>query len=196
MKYILASASPRRKEILENLGLEFEIITADTDEQSDITEPALLTRTLAERKGMAVRDMLLEKGSLSEDTVIISADTLVFCDREILGKPSSPEDAERMLRLLSGRSHTVASGVALTVGDKTVSDVSLTQVYFDELDDKFIERYLASGEPYDKAGAYGIQGMASSVIKKIDGCYFGVVGLPINCLCRLARENSIPLLLN
>ncbi len=192
MKYILASASPRRREILASLGVEFTTITADTDESSNLRDPKSLTRELAERKGKAVAELLKKEGRLDDDTVIISADTLVFCDGDILGKPCDRADARHMLSLLSDRSHFVASAVALTYRGKTVSDVSLTEVFFDKMSDSFIERYLDSGEPFDKAGAYGIQGMACSRIKKIDGCYFGVVGLPVNCLCRLAQSNSIP----
>ena len=193
MRYILASASPRRKEILENLGLKFSVITSDADESSDITDPEALTKELAKRKGLAVYELLLKKGELT-DTVIISADTVVYCDGEILGKPHDKNDAERMIRMLSGKAHTVTSGVALIYNGKTYSSAATTKVFFDELDEDFINEYINSTEPYDKAGSYAIQGKASSVISKIDGCYFNVVGLPVNCLCRLAKENGIPLI--
>ena len=194
MRYILASASPRRKEILENLGLEFTVITSDADESSDLTDHEELTKELAKRKGLAVYDLLVAKGE-QDDTVIISADTVVFCDGEILGKPCGKADAERMIRMLSGKTHTVTSGVALIYRGKTVSASSTTEVTFDTLDEEFIENYVNSDEPYDKAGSYAIQGKAAPVISKINGCYFNVVGLPVNCLCKLAKENDIPFIL-
>ena len=196
MKYILASASPRRKEILENLGLDFTVITSEADEQSEIREPEALTTELAKRKGQAVANLLLGEGKLDDDTVIISADTVVFCDGEILGKPRDKADAERMIKMLSGKAHTVTSGVALIYRGKTVSAASTTEVVFDTLTDEFIEEYISSSEPYDKAGGYAIQGKAAPVISKINGCYFSVVGLPVNCLCKLAAENEIPLVFN
>ena len=193
MKYILASASPRRKEILENLGLDFAVITSEADEQSDIKDPEELTTELAKRKGQAVADFLSASGNLDEDTVIISADTVVFCDGEILGKPHGKAEAEKMIRMLSGKTHTVTSGVALIYSGKMVSAASTTEVTFDPLTEDFIEEYINSPEPYDKAGGYAVQGKAAPVISKINGCYFSVVGLPVNCLCRLAAENEIPL---
>ena len=187
MRYILASASPRRKEILENLGLKFSVITSDADESSDITDPEALTKELAKRKGLAVYELLLKKGELT-DTVIISADTVVYCDGEILGKPHDKNDAERMIRMLSGKAHTVTSGVALIYNGKTYSAAATTKVFFDELDENFINDYINSDEPYDKAGSYAIQGKAAPVISKIDGCYFNVVGLPVHRLNLLHRE--------
>ena len=192
MKYILASASPRRKEILESVGLKFEIIVADADETSDTRDPVSLTKELAAKKGLAVMEGLLSDGRYDADTVIISADTVVVLDGEILGKPRDRADAERMLRMLSGRTHEVVSGVALTYGGKTLTDASVTKVTFDTLDEEFLARYLDSAEPYDKAGAYAVQGVASVVVSKLEGCYFGVVGLPINCLVNLAKKNNIP----
>ena len=192
MKYILASASPRRKEILENFGLDFTVITSDADENSDISDPEDLTQELSRRKGEAVRDLLLSRGELEGNTVIIASDTVVYAGGRILGKPHSKDEAEAMLRLLSGSTHTVTSGVALIYGGKTVTAFSTTAVTFDELDEDFIASYVASDEPYDKAGGYAIQGKAGEVISKIDGCYFNVVGLPLNRLCKLAKENNIP----
>ena len=192
MKYILASASPRRKEILENLGLKFSVITSEANEESDVCDPEELTMLLAKRKGEAVRDLLASSGENLSDTVIIAADTVVACDGEILGKPQDKADAERMIRMLSGKAHTVTSGVALIHRDKTVSAASTTKVTFDTLTEEFINGYISSDEPYDKAGGYAIQGKAAVVISSIEGCYFSVVGLPVNCLCKLAKENGIP----
>ncbi|MBR2387761.1 MAG: septum formation protein Maf [Clostridia bacterium] len=196
MKYVLASASPRRKEILENLGLDFVVITSEADENSEISDPQILTEELSRRKAEAVRDHLEKDGRLDTDTVIIASDTVVFAGGEILGKPHDKADAERMIRLLSGKTHTVTSGVALIYRGKTVSSHSTTEVTFDELDEEFIEDYVSSREPYDKAGAYAIQGRAAEVISKINGCYFNVVGLPVNRLIHLAKENNIPFELN
>ena len=188
MRYILASASPRRREMLTDMGLDFSVITADTDESSTTSSPAALAEELAARKGRAVADKLSREGSLSGNDIIISADTIVVCDKEILGKPKDREDARRMIKKLSGRAHTVISGVALTFGEKTFSAHSSTTVCFDEICDEDIERYLDTKEPYDKAGAYGIQGRAAAWVNRIDGCYFGVVGLPLNTLDKLHRQ--------
>lgn len=186
---ILASASPRRKEILEGLGVDIEVLTAPTDEDSDITDPVALTRELAQRKGRAVYELMLASGrDDAESAVIISADTVVCCEGEILGKPRDRADAIRMIRLLSGRDHTVVSGVAVTLGGVTKSDASVTTVRVEEIPEGEIERYVDSGEPMDKAGAYGIQGRFSAFVKGIDGCYFSVVGLPVNTLSRLYFE--------
>lgn len=183
MKIILASKSPRRKEILENLGFEFEIITADTDESSDVTDPEALVQILAVRKGKAVQETYAEK-----DALIISCDTVVCLDGEILGKPHSEAEANDMLRSLSGRSHTVLSGLSLFYNGKTISGVDKTEVYFANMPENFIDSYVASGDPMDKAGAYAVQGKTSLYIDKIDGCYFNVVGLPVRLLAKLLHQ--------
>lgn len=188
MRYILASASPRRRDMLTDMGLDFSVITADTDESSSVSNPTALAEELASRKGRAVVDKLSREGTLLDDDIIISADTIVVCDEEILGKPKDREDARRMIKKLKGRDHKVISGVALTMGGKTFSAHSLTTVCFDEISDEDIERYLDTKEPYDKAGAYGIQGKAAAWVDRIDGCYFGVVGLPLNTLDKLHRQ--------
>ena len=188
MRYILASKSPRRREILENIGLDFTVITADTDESCSLSSPEELVKELSLRKGRAVADMLRAKGELGSDDVIISSDTVVVCGSEILGKPKDAEDAMRMLSMLSGSSHRVLSGVALISADRELVSYSETKVYFDEIDREDATRYIESREPFDKAGAYGIQGYASVWVNRIDGCYFGVVGLPVNLLDKLHRE--------
>ena len=153
---ILASASPRRKEILSELGVDFRVVVADTDESSDISDPVELTRELARRKGLAVYEKLLQSGEYdAESAIIISADTVVCRDGEILGKPRDRADAVAMLTSLSGRSHTVVSGVAVTVRGVTRTDASVTTVRVQEIPREEIERYVDSGEPMDKAGAYG-----------------------------------------
>ena len=186
---ILASASPRRKEILSELGVDFRVVVADTDESSDISDPVELTRELARRKGLAVYEKLLQSGEYdAESAIIISADTVVCRDGEILGKPRDRADAVAMLTSLSGRSHTVVSSVAVTVRGVTRTDASVTTVRVQDIPREEIERYVDSGEPMDKAGAYGIQGKFSAFVEGIDGCYFGVVGLPVNTLSNLYLE--------
>lgn len=188
MRYILASKSPRRREILSNIGLKFDVVTADTDESSDLTDPIALSEELAARKADAVRDVLLERGELSAEDIIIASDTVVECGGEILGKPADRDDAERMINLLSGRAHRVLSGIALIRGGERVVGHSETFVYMDEIESADLSAYLDTPEAYDKAGAYGIQGYASRWISRIEGCYFGVVGMSVNTLDKLHKE--------
>ena len=184
MKIILASKSPRRKEILENLGLKFDIITADADESSDITNPDKLVTTLAERKGRAVVEKLDDKS----DRLVIACDTLVYADGEFLGKPKDRSDAERMIKLLSGKKHSVVSGIYLYLNGKEVTAAAQTGVVFDEMTDSEIAEYINSPEPYDKAGGYAVQGLASVYISGLEGDYFNVVGLPVNLLCKTLKK--------
>lgn len=187
MNLILASKSPRRKELLELLGVRFDVVTADTDESASEKDPKTLVELLAERKGQAVRELLAAQGRLSSDTVILSADTVVSVDGEILGKPRDADDAGRMLRLYSGRTHEVVSGICLLSATRSGVAHEVTEVEFEPLDEATIARYIRTERPFDKAGAYAIQGMASAYIKGIHGDYFNVVGLPIhrmNCLWR------------
>lgn len=188
MKYILASKSPRRREILANLGVSFDVVCADVDESDNATDPRVLVERLSARKGEAVRDLLLRQGRLDDDTVIISSDTVVCLDGEILGKPRDKEDAHRMLTALSGRAHEVVSGISLIAGNRTCVAHEVTEVVFDRLDPDVLERYLNTDEPYDKAGAYAVQGFASTWISGLRGCYFNVVGLPVHRLCLLHEE--------
>ena len=181
---ILASASPRRKDILTELGVPFTVITADTDESCAESDPCLFVRELAERKGMAVYNKLTD----SRDAVIISADTVVYCNGEILGKPRDEADAIRMISDLSGKEHSVISGVAITVDGRSVSAACVTRVRVSDIPSDKIAEYVATGEPMDKAGAYAIQGRFSVWIDSIDGCYFNVVGLPTSTLNKLYFE--------
>ena len=186
MRVILASKSPRRREILAMLGVKFEILSADADESSDITCPEELVRELALRKGRATREVLRKQGEWDENTLIIASDTVVATENEILGKPRDDADAKRMLRALSDSTHRVISGVALLCGEREIADFDSTGVRFSAMSEADIDWYVASGEPSDKAGAYAVQGLASLWIKGLDGDYFNVVGLPVyklNALC-------------
>lgn len=183
-RIILASASPRRREILGNMGASFTVLAADADESSSILDPCALTRELAKRKARAALDALIARGE-ADGAIIIAADTVVACNGEILGKPRDESDARRMLRMLSGNTHEVATGIAIAHKGQIYTDCSLTHVHVDEIPDGQIDSYIASGECNDKAGAYGIQGSFSRWISGIDGCYFGVVGLPVNLLSKL-----------
>ncbi len=186
---ILASGSPRRKDILRELGVDFKVICADTDETSALTDPRLLTEELASRKGLAVYRLLAERDAQEgANSVIISADTVVYCDGKILGKPQDEEDALRMLTMLSGSTHSVITGVAVTVGGVCKSASELTEVTVADVPKEELLRYAKSGEPLDKAGAYAIQGRFSPWISGINGCYFNVVGLPVHRLNSLYFE--------
>lgn len=182
---ILASGSPRRREILSDLGAELKIITADVDESSDERDPERLAEALAIKKGQAVYEQLLRDGSSDATLPIISADTVVFCEGEIMGKPCDRADAERMLKKLSGKAHTVTTGICVISNGVPFSSYLTTRVFVDPLTDEEINAYIDTRDPFDKAGAYGIQGVFSKHISKIDGCYFNVVGLPINALSKL-----------
>jgi septum formation protein len=178
---ILASGSPRRRELLTQAGLTFTVESADINEDIQPDEiPAKYVQRLAVEKAQAV----LARHGLDEDDaldpiIVLGADTCVLCNQEILGKPVDQTDARRMLTLLSGRTHQVLTGVAGVSRTAIVSDVEVTQVYFDLITEEEMVHYLASGEPLDKAGAYGIQGYAARWIPKIEGCYFNVMGLPL-----------------
>ena len=184
---ILASASPRRREILERLGLDFTVFPADVDESSDERDPERLCEELSRRKGEEAIRRLIAMGQDPGDRLVIASDTVVAVDGEILGKPRDEADARRMLRLLSGRSHRVVSGIFLSKGGRSAVSHTVTEVTFAPLSDRDIDRYLASGEPFGKAGAYAVQGLASVWIREIRGDYFSVVGLPVNRLCELYR---------
>lgn len=185
---ILASGSPRRREILSELGASFTVITADVDESCNEADPSLLARSLAERKGLAVYEKLKQDCSPLLNEPIISADTVVFCDDEIMGKPSDAADAKRMLKKLSGKAHEVCTGICVIYNGQPLCDSVTTKVFVDPLSDSEIDAYIATNDPFDKAGSYGIQGIFSKHISKIDGCYFNVVGLPVNALSHLFKK--------
>ena len=179
MRVVLASKSPRRKEILSTLGVRFEIISADADESSGTRNPEELVRELALRKGRATRELLRAKGKWDDDTLIIASDTVVALGEQILGKPQDDADAARMLSLLQDSTHHVISGVALLQGERELGGFDTTAVHFGAMTPAEIEWYVKSGEPRDKAGAYAVQGLASMWIKGLEGDYFNVVGLPV-----------------
>ena len=186
---ILASASPRRRQLLEQAGFRFRVETADVPETMKPGESAAeYVLRLAEAKAQAVWAKHQSGDTLHDPLIVVGADTTVLCAGEILGKPVNQADARRMLQLLSGRFHQVLTGVAVLTRDETFADVEVTQVYFDQIGDRELVRYLASGEPLDKAGAYGIQGFAARWIPKIEGDYFNVVGLPIARTVALLAE--------
>ena len=188
MRVILASKSPRRREILTTLGVKFEIVSADADESCSIPSPEQMVRELALRKGRATKALLQARGEWDEDTLIIASDTVVALEDAILGKPRDDAHAAEMLHALSGRDHRVVSGVALLYGENEVSDFDSTAVRFCEMRDEEIDWYVKSGEPRDKAGAYAVQGLASLWIRGLEGDYFNVVGLPVYRLNRLAKS--------
>lgn len=185
MRLILASNSPRRKELLLSLGYEYEVCPADIDETiPQGTESIYVPEILSREKALAV---LRE----NPDAVVVGSDTVVICEGTILGKPQSEEEAKAMLLLLSGRKHTVATGLCVCSKDMTRSLVSTTDVFFHELSDALIDSYIETGEPMDKAGAYGIQGFGSVLVRKIDGDYFTVMGLPVAQTARLLSQFGI-----
>jgi septum formation protein len=180
MALILASQSPRRREILERAGIEVQVCVAGVDESMVAGEsPEEHVRRLARAKAEAV--------PVPEGGIVLGADTAVVVDGEILGKPADPDDAARMLRLLSGRWHEVVTGICLRAAGGLIADAQTTRVRFAPLTEDEIRRYAGSGEPMDKAGGYAIQGLASKFIERIEGCYFNVVGLPMALVYRRLR---------
>ncbi|MBR6780344.1 MAG: septum formation inhibitor Maf [Clostridia bacterium] len=181
--FYLASQSPRRKELLERAGLQFEILISGCDESvPDGFNAEQTVLHLAVQKARAVQALC------QPQDVILAADTVVVTDGEILGKPKDQADAFRMLRALSGRTHTVMTGVCITSGDKTEQFVSKTDVTFYDLTDEEINAYVATGDPMDKAGAYGIQSKGVVLVESICGDYSNVVGLPLSRVCRILKS--------
>jgi septum formation protein len=176
---VLASASPRRRELLRLVGIEHTVIPADIDEDYPPGEaPAVYAERLAREKAGAID---------RADAVVIGSDTIVVVDGDVLGKPRDREQAVAMLRRLSGRAHVVMTGVAVAWRGRMSSGVEEVSVTFRALSDDEIRRYVETGEPMDKAGAYGIQGFGATIVDRVDGDYFAVMGLPLNRLVRLCR---------
>ncbi len=181
MNVILASQSPRRKELMGLFKIPFTVRVADVDETIEENEqPFQAVARLSRLKALAI--------PREEDEVIVAADTVVVCDAEILGKPASEADAYRMLKMLSGKDHQVMTGVTVLRGEKLRSHTEVTTIHFRELTDREILDYISTGEPMDKAGSYGIQGGAALFVERISGDYFNVVGLPVCRLGQLLRE--------
>ncbi len=203
---ILASASPRRKELLEQIGLEFEICPARGEEIITKTIPEEVVMELSKQKAEEVASMIAAFGEENKeittpsDILVIGADTVVAYDGRILGKPKDEEDAKRMLSMLAGNTHSVFTGVTLVLIDKSGRAGELvfyekTDVTMHSMTDTEIERYVASGEPMDKAGAYGIQGKCAIYIEKIHGDYNNVVGLPITRIYQELKKIGIDIYL-
>ena len=186
---ILASGSPRRREILGNLGVRFEMVTPDVDESSAERDPERLAEVLATRKGEAALCLFAKREAELSDKLLIAADTTVAVGGEILGKPKDAADACRMLRLLAGRTHRVVSGIFLAYNGRTAVSHEVTEVVFAPMTEAEIAGYVASGEPFGKAGGYAIQGYASLWIREIRGDYFNVVGLPVHRMQTLCKES-------
>mgnify|MGYP000061584076 CR=1 FL=1 len=189
MKLILASASPRRRELLKILGLDFEVIPSQVEEKITAKEPTLIVTSLAEQKARDVAKRVKEG-------LVIGADTIVTLEGTILGKPKSKEEAAKMLSMLSGKEHHVITGVALidVTSQKSLVDYELTKVFFRDLTAEEIESYVRTNEGFDKAGAYAIQGIGSLLVKGIEGCYFNVVGLPLTKIYLLLKNFGIDIL--
>jgi septum formation protein len=186
---ILASASPRRHELLAQAGVSFTVAAAGINEDLLPNEAAAAyVQRLAEEKAQAVWNANGSADRSDGPLLVLGADTCVVCDGHILGKPTDTTDARRMLELLSGRTHAVLTGLAVVTGRKVVRDLEITQVTFNCIDDSEIVKYIASGEPLDKAGAYAIQGYAARWVPRIEGCYFNVMGLPIARTIALLAE--------
>jgi nucleoside triphosphate pyrophosphatase len=177
---ILASGSPRRAELLRAAGIEFTVRISDVDETILPGEsPRDYVLRLSRAKALAVA---------GEDEIVLGADTTVVIEDEIAGKPVDIEDARRMLKALSGKWHEVLTGITLLRGHKILSDVAITRVKFSEMSEPEIDWYVSTGEPMDKAGAYGIQGYASRFVECIEGSYSNVVGLPVQMVYRMLQE--------
>jgi nucleoside triphosphate pyrophosphatase len=187
MKLILASASPRRAEILRNAAIPFETQITLVDESILPGElPGDYVRRLAVEKARAAAEARPDRN----EYLFVGADTTVVMDNEILGKPASEDDARRMLRLLSGATHEVHTGLAVLSPRDAIERVveEITRVSFAPISEEEIGAYVATGEPFDKAGGYGIQGVAGRYVTRIEGCYFNVMGLPLARLWSLLRE--------
>jgi MAF protein len=185
IRVILASGSPRRRELLALIGIAHEVWSSDIDERVGETENA---RKYAERLAREKAGACPTRGA---NVVTIAADTIVVIDGKILGKPTNAVDAGSMLSLLSGREHTVITAVAVARGRRVRSAVEEVSVKFRELSDEEIDSYIATGEPMDKAGAYGIQGYGATIVERIEGDYFGVMGLPLVRLVGLLSEIGV-----
>ena len=187
---ILASASPRRKEILEKTGLKFKVDESDYEEELDLgLKPHELAKFLSRKKA---RDVARRH----RNALVIAADTIVVLRGRLLGKPRNKEQAKEILKALSGKAHSVITGFTIidTAGKKEISRSVESKVFFKRLSADEIETYIRSGEPLDKAGAYGVQGLGAVIVKRIEGDFFNVVGLPLNALAESLKEFGVNVL--
>ncbi|MGO4108033.1 Maf family protein [Paenibacillus sp. YAF4_2] len=192
---VLASSSPRRKELVASLGLSLPvyILSSDADESVPAEwSPAHIVEQLSLRKANATASLLRERQE-AEASLVVGADTIVVVDGQVLGKPKDRDDALSMLRSLQGRKHEVYTGVACVVVETGTATVAhrMTKVYMKPMSDEGLKGYIATGEPDDKAGAYGIQGLGATLVDKIEGCYFNVVGLPLSLLSDMLAHYEI-----
>jgi septum formation protein len=184
-KVVLASSSPRRRELLNLIGIAHEVRPANLDESM---RPRETPRRHAER---LARDKASAVAMRDPDLITIAADTIVVINRKVLGKPADKEEAARMLAMLSGKEHTVITAVAVSRGKKLRSAIEEVKVKFRRLREDEIEAYIATGEPMDKAGAYGIQGYGATIVERVEGDYFAVMGLPLVRLIGLMRDVGV-----
>ena len=183
MKVILASASPRRRELLQQVGIEAEVCPADFAE-TDSSEISAADVALSNAKGKCLA-VVAEKG---DKLPVVAADTIVVIDNSVLGKPKDAAEAKKMLKTLSGRKHQVITGVAVSYLGRMLYRSNVTEVYFRDLSEAEINAYVLTGETLDKAGAYGIQGKGALLVERINGCYNNVVGLPLTMLDTMFKE--------
>lgn len=191
MRIVLASASERRKDLLQIICNNFDIIVSNFDESCIMYNGDVKSYVMDLSKGKAMNVC----NSLKNSAIVIGCDTLVFFENSILGKPKTKEEAYHMLKKLSGNIHKVYSGITVIDSNTghSISDYVCTKVQFSHLTDDQIEKYIDSGDPMDKAGSYGIQGQAGVFVEKIDGCYYNVVGLPLNKLYYMLKRMSVNL---
>ncbi len=177
---VLASSSPRRSQLLRGLGIPFCVRPACCDEHSGERDPEKLVCELSRRKALCAQ--------AGEDEIVVAADTVVCLDGEVLGKPRDEAQAGAMLRRLSGREHAVFTGLTVRRGGRILTRAERTAVFFRTLPESYIEAYVSSGEPLDKAGAYGIQGAGGAFVRRIEGDFYNVMGLPLCALCEMLEE--------
>jgi len=190
-RVVLASSSPRRQELLSKVGLDFETIPAESDESAVSGTPEQVVQALALEKASGVARRMRGR-----DALVIGADTIVYIDGKILGKPADDREAGLMLGMISGRTHVVYTGIAIvdTATGKTLVECEESRVHIRDLAPDEIAAYVKTGEPSDKAGAYAVQGIGSVIVDRIEGCYFNVVGLPMSRLALMLKEFGVSVL--
>jgi len=187
MSLILASQSPRRRELLGLTGLDFTIRVADIDETMDLSKaPYDEVARVSRLKALAV--------ARKPEDVVVAADTIVVCDHQVRGKPRRAADAFRMLRLLAGRDHQVMTGMTVLRGDEVITCTEVTDIHFRDLSDGEIRAYIATGDPMDKAGSYGVQGGAALFVTRLEGDFYNVMGLPVCRLALILRQFGLPVM--